>query len=137
MPGDYDGNGMIEAAVYRPSTGWWYVRGGTSAPYGLPGDIPVPAKWNGDASTDIAVYRPGHPSEWHIRSIGDFNYGESGDVPLVGDFDGNGANEAAVFRARAGYFYIRGQDAVPYGHPGDIPAPYTLNSAILKQLGLL
>jgi hypothetical protein len=25
VPGDYDGDGMVDPAVYRPSTGQWFI----------------------------------------------------------------------------------------------------------------
>ena len=44
MPGDYDGNGTTDIAVFRPSEGVWYVR--DQAPYLQSGatscDIPLP-----------------------------------------------------------------------------------------------
>ena len=52
VPGDYDGDGRADLAIYRPSDGMWWVlfsasnyttwqgvRWGT-----LPGDIPVPRR---------------------------------------------------------------------------------------------
>ena len=81
VAGDYDGAGAAEAAVYRPSTGAWYIRssgtgGGAGTAAGRSeqpvfvtafqaGDVPVPANYNGivNATTKVgqlqeAIYRP-------------------------------------------------------------------------------
>ena len=46
IPGDYDGDGKIDAGVFRPSTSTWYVNkstGGTLIQaFGTTGDIAVP-----------------------------------------------------------------------------------------------
>ena len=49
VPGDYDAAGRADIAVYRPSTGTWFLRftatGATMAqPWGAPGDIRVVQK---------------------------------------------------------------------------------------------
>ena len=43
VPGDFDGAGGADIAIYRRSTGQWFVRGGSPevAPYGAAGDIPL------------------------------------------------------------------------------------------------
>mgnify|MGYP003694269467 CR=1 FL=1 len=65
MPGDYDGDGRTDLAIYRPSTGTWTFRRSSSGnttsqtiAWGLPNDVPVPADYDGDGITDLAVYRP-------------------------------------------------------------------------------
>ena len=81
VPGDFDGDGDTDAAVFRPSTGRWYIRGITNFPYGASGDIPVPGDYDGDGDTDAAVFRPS-TGRWYIRGITNFPYGASGDIPL-------------------------------------------------------
>jgi hypothetical protein len=50
-------------AVFRPSNGAWYVLKSSDLSYiilsfGLDGDRPVPADYDGDGRADIAVFRP-------------------------------------------------------------------------------
>ena len=41
FPGDYNGDGKTDLAVWRPSTGTWFVHGIYTTQWGQPGDIPV------------------------------------------------------------------------------------------------
>ena len=38
VPADYDGDGKAEIAVFRPSTGHWYIRDRFNRSWGLAGD---------------------------------------------------------------------------------------------------
>ncbi|MCZ7627685.1 MAG: hypothetical protein M5U19_00610 [Microthrixaceae bacterium] len=41
IPGDHNGDGTHDVAVFRPSNQTWYVKGGLSTQWGITGDIPV------------------------------------------------------------------------------------------------
>ena len=66
MPGDYDGSGKDELAVYMPSLGLFAYRpadGGPDVvePFGFAGaglSIPAPGDYDGDGKTDLAIYLP-------------------------------------------------------------------------------
>jgi hypothetical protein len=54
--------GKSDAAVFRPSTGQWFIRkssGGTIlTDWGLANDVPVTGDFDGDGKTDFTVWRP-------------------------------------------------------------------------------
>jgi hypothetical protein len=85
---DYDGDGKVDAAVYR--NGVWHILrssdGGVMAAGwgGMAQDIPVPGDYDGDGKVDIAVYRVGN---WYILRSSDggqttVGWGTLGDIPL-------------------------------------------------------
>jgi hypothetical protein len=78
VPGDYDGNGTTDRAVFRD--GAWYVQGQATVFLGLPGDVPVPGDYDGDDTTDRAVFRDG---AWYVdQAQGPAFHGLPGDIPL-------------------------------------------------------
>lgn len=137
-PSDFIGDFATELAVFRPSSGTWYIatqyQGAATnfitVRWGLAGDIPVPNDYDGDGKSDVAVFRPSD-GVWYIRNSADnssafVRWGVSGDKPVAGDYDGDGRIDIAVWRPSDGVWYIlKSSDGqatvVPFGLNGDIP----------------
>jgi hypothetical protein len=132
---DFDGDAQSDIAVWRPSTGMWYVKRSTdqsmaSAQFGNAslGDVIVPGNYDGDKKVDFAVYRSG---VWYIRnssngSVRTVHFGVAEDKPVPADFDGDGRTDIAVWRPSNGVWYmIRSTDGAiqsrQFGTAGDIP----------------
>ena len=82
MPGDYDGNGTTDIAIFRKAVGGWYVQGQAPQFLGLSSDIPQPGDYDGNGTTDLAVYRPS-TGTWYVGSNAPVQFGTSADIPLV------------------------------------------------------
>lgn len=101
-------------AVWRPANGVgvWHVSGGQSGnpTWGEPGDVPVPADYDGDGLTDMAIWRPRDGNWWVVLSATGVNqitqWGTAGDIPLPADYDGDKEADFAVFRPSDGTFYF-------------------------------
>ncbi len=130
---DFDGDKSSDVALFRPSDGnWWFLPSSTgnvgyrAIHFGQAGDVPVAADYDGDGTTDAAVYRSG---QWHIlgSSAGYSTafFGIATDIPQAGDYDGDGKADLAVYRPSNGTWYIMGSStgfrAVQFGIPTDIP----------------
>src|ERR1700694_2774158 len=88
-------------------TGQWFISGGQPIQYGLPGDVPVPADYNGDGITDIAGWRPstgGGAFRWLGRTP--VQYGQPGDVPVPGYWNDDAVVDIAVWRPSTGQWFI-------------------------------
>jgi hypothetical protein len=152
---DFDGDGRTDFALARNIGGgasgqlrWFINPNGTSTVYGadwgLASDTAVPADFDGDRKTDIAVWRPvsifapsGNAFFYILQSQSNTvrieDFGQAGDDPtVVGDYNGDGRADIAVYRdgvnAGQSYWYFRttAGGAVNYeqwGLDGDKPAP--------------
>jgi arylsulfatase A-like enzyme len=133
VPGDYDGDGIADIAIFRPTDSTWYVLNSSKSNFnstrkdgiqrirfGLQtGDIPVPADYDGDGITDVAIRRPSD-SSWYIKNSTGSNYNSSlkdgiqrvkfglleTDIPVPADYDGDGLADIAVRRGANQTFYI-------------------------------
>ena len=156
---DFNGDGKTDFAVVRNTGGGsggqvtWFVNwNGTAAvqtaAWGISTDSFVPADYDGDNKTDIAVWRPigtGQPSgnaffyilQSSNNTVRIEDFGQTLDRPgVVGDYDGDGKADVAVYRpgatagAQSTWFY-RGSlnnpggaiTFVPWGVNGDFTAP--------------
>ena len=154
---DFNGDGKPDFVTFREATGEWSVRVTnfkfpTRLPeafctgcefnghwqWGLPGDVPVPADYDGDGFAELAVWRPSDglwflrmSSNGYDRSLAQvYQWGLPGDIPIVGDFDGDKRTDLAVWRPSNGTWYIVYASTsyshavfrqVQWGLPGDVP----------------
>ena len=133
---DYDGDSILDFAVFRPSDGSWRTRGADfEAPvrqFGVSTDRPVPGDYDGDGIADLAVFRPSN-SNWYIhpsRGGSDIvvHFGVASDTLVPADYDGDGKTDVAIFRGSEGMWYVHpsagGSDIVrAFGTASDILVP--------------
>lgn len=140
VPGDYDGDGIADIAVYERATGDWYIRKTNytviawDLNWGGANMIPVWGDYDGDKRFDLAVWQP---SGWYIRAVTGAspviafgtNWGYAGCVPVPGDYDGDGLFDLAVCDLSNYKWYIRTlsnqvlMSGTNWGYAGCIPVP--------------
>ncbi|MEZ5427038.1 MAG: FG-GAP-like repeat-containing protein [Pyrinomonadaceae bacterium] len=131
---DYDGDGLSDVSVFRPSENRWYLfLSSTSSVsekvFAISGDIPAPADFDGDGKTDLAIFRPSTGDWWYLSSVNNAqiqtHWGQPADIPRPSDFDGDGRADFVIFRPGENNWYRFGStgqvSVVNFGSSGDKP----------------
>jgi hypothetical protein len=143
VPGNYDGLGYDEIAVYRPGTGQFLVLEpngttetldlGVGNSADLSSLVPVPAAYDNSTyfanhqaqRTEAAVYDPIAGVFTILRPDGTPHTVTGflpGDIPAPADYLGNGSTQPVVFRPTTGQFIGAGGVTIAtFGQSGDIP----------------
>jgi hypothetical protein len=119
VPGDYDGDGKFDVAVYRfgmtPNNMFIILRSSDSAAQfvqwgNFNSDYILPGDYDGDGKFDFAAGRTGatgtSPMVWWILQTGTGTvrvqpFGISSDLPTQGDYDGDARTDLSIWRRGA------------------------------------
>lgn len=96
-----------------------------------PTNIPPPLRrtrgdYNGDGTSDVAVYRSAS-GLWAIRGISRIYFGGEGDSPVPRDYDGDMTTDIGIFRSSVGLWAIRDVTRIYFGKSVDEPVPGDFN----------
>jgi hypothetical protein len=117
VPGDYDGDGVTDMALYCHLNGWWNVLLSSTEQVmsryfgGGPEYTSAQGDFDGDSLTDPTAYRS--DGTWFVAAssaayaIQTIFLGGSGYEPVVGDYDGDGLADPAVYNRTTGLWEFR------------------------------
>lgn len=91
--------------------------------------------YNGDGSSDIAIFRDSS-GLWSIRNLTRIHFGTASDFSAPADYNGDGTTDIAVFRPNPGLWAIRNMSRFHTGKIGDVPVPGDYNGDAIAEAGL-
>lgn len=121
VPGDYDGDGHADLAVYHESSGAWYIYSpgrdsilAWNLGWGFAGGEAAAMDYDGDGCADLAIFSR-DSGNWFVCSIAqdlvlawNENWGAAGMQQAAADYDGDGSDEIAVYEESSGAWFIAG-----------------------------
>ncbi|MCX6991964.1 MAG: VCBS repeat-containing protein [Kiritimatiellaeota bacterium] len=115
---DYDGDGLVDWALYQPDSGEWRVLvsgqgyADNSTILGGPGFEPVLGDFDGDGKNDPTVYCEA-TGEWFgsfsasgYQPLTPATLGGPGYNPVPADYDGDGTTEIAVYNSATAHWVV-------------------------------
>src|SRR5262245_33608365 len=151
VPADFDGDGIADLVVYRPSTRVWFVLTSSSgfadvfmALSTAPGAVAMPGDYDGENKTELALYNPSGlfgaagAGNWNIRYSSNgystatqtsypfpydgFNYTPQ-NVPLMADFNGDDRPDFITWRPDTAEWSVALTDwRIPSRLPNNFPS---------------
>lgn len=115
---DYDGDGLVDPALYQPDSGEWRVLlssqdyADNNAILGGPGFEPLLGDFDGDGKNDPAVYDEATGEWFGLLSSDGYRPGASASLggpgynPVPADYDGDGTTEMAVYQPATAHWVI-------------------------------
>jgi hypothetical protein len=133
---DYDGDRKTDLAFLRTAGTdyYWFILQSSNNTavvprFGIVGDKAVPADYDGDGRSNLAVYRP-ETGKWIILAADgttsvEYQWGVSGDMPTLGNFDADGITDLTIFRPDTAVWYVARSSGSPiiqqWGRGTDLP----------------
>ncbi len=91
--------------------------------------------FNGDGTSDIAIFRP-TTGLWAVRQVTRAYFGTSSDIPVPGDYSGDGTGSIAIFRPATGLWAARGVTRTYFGTSSDTAVPIQFNPSSPCRVGV-
>ena len=107
---DWNGGGINTVGLYRPATGFMYLRNSNDFGFadlgfhfGIAEDVPICGDWNANGVDTIGVYRPS-TGTFYLSNANETRFADievvldaPGTVPLAGDWDGDGDDTIGLY----------------------------------------